>query len=258
MAVVPTGVVEQTVDLDVSHLDAVVFDMDGVITDTASVHAAAWKQMFDLFLQRFAARTRKHIRPFDNDDYLRYVDGKHRDDGVESFLRSRGIRLPRGDASDSPDQESVWGLANRKNEAFQRVIGATGVKPFVSSVELVRKLQARGIGTAVISASRNCQQVLDAAGIGSLFPVRVDGVEMEQLSLPGKPSPAVFIEATRRLATTPDRAAVIEDAIAGVEAGRKGHFGFVLGIDRHGGALGLITAGADAVVDDLARVRVVP
>jgi beta-phosphoglucomutase family hydrolase len=244
--------------LSATDVDAVVFDMDGVITDTADVHRRAWKEMFDRFLAETATRTGRPQRPFGHDDYLRYVDGKQRDDGVGSFLASRGIELPRGVPDDPPDRETVWGLANRKNAAFQQVLATDGVCAFPSSVALVRSLQAHGIGTAVISASRNCQAVLDAAGIGSLFPVRVDGVETARLGLPGKPSPAVFLEAARRLGAGPHRAVVVEDAQAGVRAGRAGRFGLVVGVDRSGQAEALLAEGADVVVTDLAEVEVAP
>ena len=200
--------------------DAVVFDMDGVITDTATVHAAAWKRTFDAFLAAWSTEHSITQAPFDESDYLEYVDGKHRDDGVESFLASRAIALPRGLPTDSPDRESIWGLANRKNCDFQHALAEHGVHAFPPSVDFVRRLQRVGIGTAIISASRNCQQVLAIAGIGDLFAVRVDGIETQQLLLPGKPSPAVFIEAARRLGALPERTVVVEDAIAGVEAGR--------------------------------------
>jgi alpha,alpha-trehalase len=236
--------------------DGVVFDMDGVITDTATVHARAWKRTFDLFLADWSVEHSTAQAPFDESDYLKYVDGKHRDDGVESFLASRGIELPRGSATDPPDRQSVWGVANRKNLDFQHTLAEDGVHAFESSVDLVRCLQEEGIGTAVISASRNCQQVLDAAGIGGLFTVRVDGIEAERLALPGKPSPAVFVEAARRLGTTPKRAAVVEDAMAGVAAGRAGGFALVIGVDRTGHGEQLRSAGADVVVHDLAEVRV--
>ena len=235
---------------------AVVFDMDGVITDTATVHAAAWKRMFDAFLESWSERTGESQAPFDEADYLKYVDGKHRDDGVASFLESRGIDLDRGVATDTPEHETVWGLANRKNRDFQHELAEHGVRAFPSSVDFVHRLQHEGIGTAIISASRNCRQVLEAAGIGDLFAVRVDGVETERLALPGKPDPAVFVEAARRLGATPSRSVVVEDAIAGVEAGRAGHFGLVVGVDRIGQTTALHAHGADVVVRDLAELAV--
>jgi alpha,alpha-trehalase len=236
--------------------DAVVFDMDGVITDTATVHAAAWKRMFDDFLAHRAAEAGTPFVPFSDDDYLRYVDGRPRDDGVKAFLESRGIHLDRGTPADPPERETVWGLANRKNHEFLRTVDTEGVRAFPSSVELVRDLQAHGIPTAVISASRNAARILDAAGVGDLFPVRVDGIELEHLGLPGKPAPDMFIEAARRLGATPQRSVVVEDAIAGVEAGRAGRFGLVVGVDRKGDGDDLRAHGADIVVGDLGEVAV--
>jgi alpha,alpha-trehalase len=236
--------------------DAVVFDMDGVITDTATVHEAAWKRMFDGFLAAWSERHAVPQAPFTEHDYLKYVDGKHRDDGVESFLLSRDIELPRGTPQDAPDRETVWGLANRKNADFQHALRASGVAAFPTSVAFVRRLQERGIGTAIVSASRNCAQVLESAGIGDLFTVRVDGIVAEDLSLPGKPEPAIFLEAARRLGAAPDRAVVVEDAIAGVQAGRAGGFALVIGVDRTGQAEELRANGADVVVRDLGEICV--
>jgi alpha,alpha-trehalase len=238
--------------------DGVVFDMDGVITDTAVVHRQAWQAMFDPFLAALAVRTGTVQRPFQADDYLRYVDGKQRADGVASFLGSRGVVLPRGSPHDPPGDGTVWALANRKDEAFQRVLATQGAKAFPSTVALVRQLQGHGIGTAVISASRNCQAVLDSAGIADLFAVRVDGLESARLALPGKPEPDVFLEAARRLRATPARSVVVEDALAGVQAGRDGGFGLVVGVDRVGQAAALREHGADVVVMDLGEVRVLP
>jgi beta-phosphoglucomutase family hydrolase len=244
-------------DLAASRYDAVIFDMDGVITDTARTHARAWERMFDAYLQGREAGGER-FEPFTDADYLEYVDGKHRDDGVASFLAARGIELPRGSEADAPDQETVWGLANRKDRDFRRALAEDGAEVFPSSVALVRALQEHEVGTAVVSASKNCQNVLEAAGIADLFPVRVDGVVSEEMSLPGKPSPATFLEAARRLGAGPDRAAVVEDAIAGVMAGRRGRFALVVGVDRAGQAAALEAAGADLVVADLAELQVVP
>jgi trehalose 6-phosphate phosphatase len=202
--------------------DAVVFDMDGVITDTARTHFAAWKHTFDEFLRTPTDDTDSARRPFDERDYLQYVDGKAREDGVESFLESRDVHLERGRPQDSPEDESVWGLANRKDRAFHRAVAECGVDAFPSSVALVRELQSRGIRTAIISASRNAQEVLVAAGIETLFPVRVDGRDVHRLGLVGKPAPDVFLEAARQLGAAPERVVVVEDAIAGVEAGQIG------------------------------------
>jgi alpha,alpha-trehalase len=238
------------VELDTRRYDAVVFDMDGVVTDTARVHRVAWKRMFDGFL---ATRS---LPPFENSDYLRYVDGRPRADGVARFLDSRGVSLPTGTPDDPPEFETVWGLANRKNVDFLQTIAHTPAAVFASTVELVRKLQAARVGTAVISASRNAARILESAGIPQLFAVRVDGAELERLGLPGKPAPDMFIEAARRLGSTPACAVVVEDAIAGVEAGRNGGFALVIGVDRGENADALRSHGADVVVSDLGEVTV--
>ena len=185
------------------------------------------------------------------------MDGKPRYDGVESFLASRGISLPRGEPGDPPSAETVCGLGNRKDELFGEVLRQDGVAAFPSSVELLGQLRDGGFGTAIISASRNCAQVLRAAGASELFDAKVDGVDADRLGLKGKPDPAVFLEAASRLGVEPARAAVVEDALAGVEAGRSGGFGLVVGVDRAGQAQALLEHGADVVVGDLEEVRVV-
>jgi beta-phosphoglucomutase family hydrolase len=232
-------------------LGAVIFDMDGVVTDTAAIHAAAWKHLFDEYLEERSRRTGEPFRPFDIDaDYRRYVDGKPRYDGVRDFLRSRGIVLPEGGPVDPPDRDTVRGLGNRKDRYFLEHIKRHGVQPYTGTVKLVRFLQAAGVAAAIISASRNLTEVLDAAGIPDLFDVRVDGVEAERLGLRGKPDPAIFLEAARRLRVDPGRAGVVEDALAGVEAGRRGGFALVIGVDRTGHAEELRARGADVVVTD--------
>jgi alpha,alpha-trehalase len=244
--------------IDRRAIDAVVFDMDGVVTRTAAVHAAAWKTLFDDFLERRAAGGLDWT-PFDIDgDYRVYVDGKPRYDGVRSFLASRDITLPEGAPDDSPDMETVCGLGNRKNGHFIAQLERNGVQPFESTVRLVRCLQQLGIGTAIISASENATAVLRAAGIGTLFPVQVDGLVARRLGLPGKPDPAVFLEATRELDSVPERAIVVEDALAGVEAGRRGGFAHVIGVDRTGYPDALRESGADVVVPDLTDVTTDP
>lgn len=244
--------------LDTATFDAVIFDLDGVVTRTARVHAAAWKAVFDDFLRRRAAATGRSLLPFDEDaDYRRHVDGKPRLDGVRDFLHSRGITLPRGDPADPPDRDSVYGLGKRKNQLYLEKLGQ-GVDVYASTVTLIRDLRSKGIKTAIISASRNCAAVLEAAGIASLFDARIDGVEAERLGLSGKPAPDVFLEAARRLGVTPARSVVVEDAIAGVQAARRGGFGLVVGVDRTGHAQELQAAGAHRVVADLEEFAVVP
>jgi trehalose 6-phosphate phosphatase len=238
-------------------LDAVVFDMDGVVTRTATVHAAAWKRLFDAYLKDWATAGGRPFRPFDAvADYREYVDGKPRYDGVRDFLASRGIELPWGDPSDPPGATTVCGLGNRKNDYFNQVVAEQGVEPYGSTVELIRQLKDRGFGVAIITSSRNATTIMNAAGVADLFPVCVDGNVAERLGLPGKPDPAVFIEAAKELGATPARAAVVEDALVGVEAGRAGRFGLVIGVDRLGQAEALREHGADVVVKDLAEVTV--
>jgi trehalose 6-phosphate phosphatase len=245
------------VTLDPERFDAVIFDLDGVLTDTARVHAAAWKRTFDGFLASRAKETGEAQPPFDEEvDYQRHVDGKRRHDGVAAFLESRGISLPYGEPGDSVHKHTVCGLANRKNLDFRQQLAEHGVEVFRSSIALVEALPAAGIRVAVVSASRNCQAVLEAAGIRGLFEVRVDGRDAQELGLPGKPDPATFLEAAARLGVTPERTVLVEDAISGVEAGRRGGFGLVIGVDR-GGALGRLKEhGADVEVPDLASVQV--
>jgi HAD superfamily hydrolase (TIGR01509 family) len=237
--------------LALNGLEAVVFDTDGVLTDTASVHAAAWKRLFDEYLALRVSRGQVLFRPFAEADYLRWIDGRPRYDGVASFLASRGIQLPWGDPSDPSDHEMVCGLGNAKDRSFVAHLRDHGATPFPSSVAFVRRLRERGLRTAVVSASRNMVAVLDSAGLRGLFYVEADGVEADRLGLPGKPDPALFLEAARRLGVAPGRAAVVEDALAGVEAGRRGGFGLVVGVDRGGQAVALAERGADVVVTDL-------
>lgn len=238
---------------------AIIFDLDGVITQTADVHAAAWKAMFDEFLKRYANEHNEPYKPFDLDkDYRRYVDGKPRYEGVKGFLQSRGIDLPYGDPQDSPDQETVCGLGNRKNQLFQKKVKDEGVEVFESSIELLRNLRNQGFKTAVVTSSKNCTTILEAAGIADLFDAQVDGVVAAELGLEGKPNPDIFVEAARRLQVEPTQAVVFEDAIAGVQAGRRGGFGCVVGVDRIGQPEALQENGADVVVDDLAKIGIEP
>ena len=235
--------------------DAVLFDLDGVLTSTAKIHSSCWKTMFDHFLRHRAAERKEPFQPFAIDtDYKRYVDGKLRYEGVRSFLASRDIALAEGTPEDPPTVETVCGLGNRKDELVKAAIEQGEVESYPGSVALVRRLRERGIRTAVVSSSNNCEQVLRAAGIFDLFELRVDGVVASKLGLPGKPAPDTFLEAARMLRVSPPRAVVVEDALAGVEAGRAGGFGLIVGVDREGSGDALRTAGADVVVTDLAEL----
>ncbi len=237
--------------------DAVLFDLDGVLTRSASVHATAWKKLFDGFLERHATQTGEPFVPFDIDaDYPRYVDGKPRYDGVAAFLESRGIELPMGSPDDGPDVQSVRALGNLKDRYFLKHLEQDGIEPYEAAIALVRKLRAEEIKTAVVSSSNNCAAVLEAAGIAQLFDARVDGKDVTRLELKGKPAPDAFLEAARRVGVEPSRAVVVEDAIVGVEAGRAGRFGCVIGVDRRGHAKALHDGGSDVVVTDLGQVGV--
>ncbi len=238
-----------------SQIRACLFDLDGVLTQTARVHAAAWKEMFDAFLRARAARTGEKFVPFDPvADYDTYVDGKPRYDGVRSFLASREIELPEGDPSDPPSAETVYGLGNRKNELVLALLKRDGVKVYEGSVDYVRAVRDAGLHRAVVSASANCREVLQAAEIEDLFEVRIDGIVVEQRHLKGKPAPDTFLAAAEELGAKPAEAAVFEDALAGVEAGRAGRFGFVVGVDRTGQREALLQHGADIVVSELAEL----
>jgi len=237
--------------------DAVLFDLDGVLTQTASVHAAAWKKLFDGFLERRALETGQAFVAFDIDaDYRRYVDGKPRYDGVASFLESRGIELPPGTPEDRPGAQTMHALGDLKDQYFTEQLAQRGVEPYEAAIDLVRALRAQEIKTAVVSSSNNCAAVLEAARIAQLFDTRVDGIDITRLALKGKPAPDAFLEAARRLKVEPARAVVVEDAIAGVEAGRAGRFGCVIGVDRGGQSQALREAGADVVVTSLAQVKI--
>jgi beta-phosphoglucomutase family hydrolase len=237
--------------------DAVLFDLDGVVTQTAKLHRAAWETMFNAFLKRRAERLEEAYRPFDPAaDYLAYIDGKPRYDGVASFLASRGIALPYGSRTDPPERETVCGLGNAKDALYLSLLKRKGVEVYPSTLELIRELKARGFRTAVVSASRNCAEVLEAAHIAGLFDVRIDGITLEKRRLRGKPAPDTFLEAAHALGVPPARAIVVEDAIAGVEAGRAGGFGGVIGVDRGGQPHALKQAGAHVVVADLGEIGV--
>ena len=233
-------------------IDAVIFDLDGVITKTALVHSSAWKKMFDEFLHQHAERTGSDFVEFDHErDYLPYVDGKPRYKGVESFLASRNIKLPYGDPEDDPAEESICGLGNRKNKAFNEVLEANGVEVYPSTIALIHDLRARGIRVGVASSSKNCKAVLERAGILDLFETRVDGVVSAEIGLMGKPEPDIFTTAADNLDARYDRSVVVEDAVSGVQAGSKGNFGLVLGIARENNHRELKANGADIVVSDI-------
>lgn len=239
-----------------TEFDAVIFDLDGVVTRTASVHAEAWKRVFDRYRERLLARGEGGFEPFRVDvDYPRHVDGKPRYDGVRGFLASRGIDLPEGRSGDGLEQETVRGLGDEKNRLYNELLEAGGVEVFGDTVERIERWRAMGLKTAIVSSSKNCGAVLEAAELTHLFDVRVDGRDAERLELSGKPSPDIFLEAAELLGVDPARAVVFEDAVAGVRAGRAGGFGWVVGVDRGGDAeQALLSAGADIVVSDLRTI----
>jgi beta-phosphoglucomutase family hydrolase len=235
--------------------DAVLLDLDGVITDTANLHAACWKQMFDEYLQKRATQRGEAVRPFDlATDYRLYVDGKPRFDGVRDFLTSRGIRLPEGSPDDSPQAETVGGLGNRKNNLVNKVIEDVGVEPYEGSVKLIHQLRHRGFKIAVVTSSENCEVVLRAARLDTFFEVRVDGHVIHAQRLAGKPAPDTFLLAARLLGVEPTRTVVIEDAISGIRAGVNGNFGLVIGVAGKGNAEELKHHGAHLVVNDLGEL----
>jgi len=228
--------------------DAVLFDLDGVITSTADQHFTAWKQMFDEYLAR------GHGGTFERADYNEHVDGVPRFDGVRNFLRSRNIEIEEGSLDDGPERETVHGLGNRKNELVNQIIEEQGVTPYDGTVRLLHQLRARGTRCAVVSSSRNTRTVLAAAGLTEMFDVRVDGEVASEQGLAGKPAPDTFLAAAEELGVPPQRAVVIEDALSGVAAGRAGGFGLVVGVDRVGQREALLRDGADVVVDDLGEM----
>lgn len=247
--------------VDLGAYDAWLFDLDGVLTKTASVHAAAWKQAFDGFLEEEGIRYGKTFSPFDPDaDYQRYVDGEPRADGVRNFLAARGITLPEGTDGDAADARTVVGLGNRKNELLLTALKSSGMETYSGAVALVKVLNLQGTPTAVVSASENTAAALDAAEIAELFDARVDGHVVKERQLAGKPAPDSYLEGARLLGTDPARTVVVEDALAGVEAGRAGRFGLVVGVNHHDSAGShdyadqLHTHGADVVVTDLAEL----
>lgn len=234
---------------------ACLFDLDGVLTDTASVHTKAWKAMFDAYLSRRAESTGEKFVPFDEAaDYRQYVDGKKREDGVRSFLSSRGIELPEGSPDDPDGADTVYGLGNRKNDMFQKVLHDDGVKVFEGSRRYLEAASAAGVGIAVVSSSANTRDVLEITGLDRFVQQRVDGITLRDEHIAGKPAPDSFLRAAQLLDVPADAAAVFEDALSGVQAGRAGNFGFVVGVDRVGQAEDLRRNGADVVVTDLAEL----
>ena len=232
--------------------DAVLFDLDGVITNTAKIHAACWKKMFDEYLQQRATQRGETFKPFDLvTDYRLHVDGKPRYDGVRDFLTSRGVQLPEGDPDDPPEAETVCGLGNRKNRLVTKAIEDMGVQAYDGSVRLVRQLRRDGFKVAIVSSSENCAAILKAANLDDLFEVRVDGAMVEAEQLAGKPAPDTFLIGARLLGVEPARTVVVEDAISGVQAGLSGNFGLVIGVSRKGDAEELKRHGAHLVVNDL-------
>ncbi|MFK0066972.1 beta-phosphoglucomutase family hydrolase [Streptomyces sp. NPDC091046] len=232
-------------------IQACLFDLDGVVTRTAVVHAAAWKETFDAFLRE---RDGAGFRPFTDSDYDQYVDGRPRADGVRSFLASRGVELPEGTPDDPPDAQTVNGVGNRKNELLLEKIRTDGVEPYEGTLRYIDAVRAAGLATAIVSSSANTRDVLRSIDAERLFDVRIDGVVARERKLPGKPHPDTFLAAARDLGVQPSRAAVFEDALAGMDAGRSGHFGYVVGVDRVGQTDALYAHGADRVVKDLAEL----
>ncbi len=238
--------------LDLKKVDAVLFDLDGVLTATSRIHSACWKRMFDQFLQTYYENRGEPFRAFDVEgDYKPYVDGKLRDEGVNSFLLSRSIEIPYGNIDDPPGNDTVCGLANTKFKMVREVLEKEGVDVFEGSVELVHRLRDAGVKMAVVSSSKSCRMVLDSVGITDLFDDIVDGNVANSLGLPGKPAPDTYLKAAELLGADPSRAVVVEDAISGVKAGHDGGFGLVIGVDRDGNPDVLKENGADIVVSDL-------
>jgi beta-phosphoglucomutase family hydrolase len=232
-------------------IKACLFDLDGVLTQTAKVHAEAWKQTFDEYLKK---RDGDNFKPFTHADYDEYVDGLPRYDGVRNFLKSRGIELPEGSPDDSPDKETICGIGNRKNDLVLKLIKRDGVEAYDGSVRFVKAARDAGLHRAVVSSSANCRDVLVAAGIEDLFEARIDGIVADEQHLKGKPAPDTFLAGAEALGMSADECTVFEDALAGVAAGRAGKFGYVVGVDRVGQADALREHGADVVVKDLAEL----
>ena len=246
----------KSVVIDRRRFDGAIFDLDGVLTDTARVHASAWKATFDIFLQSWAQRHGLTFQPFDIEaDYFAYVDGRPRYDGIRTFLAARGIHLPEGSEHDPDAADTVHALGERKTQLFRQAL-QNGIAPTNGAEAFLKKLRHFGLRTAMVSSSKNARAILNAAKIEHHFDVCVDGVDAEILALPGKPDPSLFLEATRRLGIRPSRAILFEDSLAGVEAGKRGSFGCVVGIDHGSRRVALCQRGADVVVKSLQEVHV--
>ena len=239
-------------------LQAFIFDLDGVLTETQKQHIKAWRHMFNAFLKDRAKKNGTEYKPFTVSDYRKYVDGKPRYDGAKDFLESRKLTLPQGRKEDPPDSETVDGLGNRKDKYFEQILDKEGATVYQSSIDFVRYLRRIGIKTAVVSSSKNCGHILRVAHIDNLFEVKVDGNDLDALKIPGKPDPAMFLEAARRLGAEPRESAIVEDALAGVEAGRRGGFGLVVGMAHAGDEEELKEHGADIAVSDLRKLETKP
>jgi beta-phosphoglucomutase family hydrolase len=245
----------ETGRLNFEGFDAILSDLDGVITKTADLHAAAWKRLFDEYLKWVAIQAGSQFKPFDlNEDYRLHLDGKPRHEGVRDFLKSRGLSLPLGSPSDDANCETLYGLGNKKDTHFEAALRESGVVVYPSTVRYLRLAKAAGLKTAVVSSSHHCGEIIDAIGLTALFDTLIDGHEIDRLHLRGKPAPDTFQEAARRLDVQPKRAVVIEDALAGVHAGRAGGFGLVIGVDRRNQTHALKEEGAHVVVADLAEL----
>jgi beta-phosphoglucomutase family hydrolase len=245
----------KSVTINRRDFDGAIFDLDGVLTDTARVHAAAWKAVFDAFLKKWANQRCASFKPFDMTDYLAYVDGRPRYDGIRTFFAARGIDLVEGSEHDGEEADTVRGLGERKVRLFRQAL-QQGVDPQSGAESLLKKLRQMDVRIAVASSSKNCDAILSAAGLDHLIDARVDGVDAEELGLPGKPDPALFLEAARRLGAQPSRTILFEDALAGVEAGQRAGFGKVVGIDRGRQPEALRQRGANVVVESLLQVEV--
>ena len=236
------------------NFEAAVFDMDGVVTRTACVHTAAWKRTFDEFLHRRQTKLGEPFREFTTADYLAYVDGRPRYSGVDTFLRARGIHIPFGAPTDTTRSETICGIGNRKNELFNDIIERDGVDVYPSTIRLIHQMRACGVKVGIATSSKNCALVLERAGIAELFEARVDGVVSAELGLKGKPEPDIFITACSQLGADRERTMVVEDAVSGVQAAARGHFGLVVGVARQNNALELHRNGAHRVVSDLDEI----